>query len=356
MLLSEGLQFGDHDRFAYGYGYFLPWKDAMVPRLESHRVPVTCFGARTNAGILLSGLAVARHLTRWKADLLHCHMPMAGVVGRVAGRIAGVPVLYTEHNKMQRFHPVSRWLNLASWKWQEQVIAVSADVADSIRERADAAVPVRTILNGTNLDHFRRDAVDGQVVRRQLGIQPTAPVIGTVAVFRVQKRLDDWLDAAVRIRAQCPECHFVIVGDGPLRAELVDRARQLGLGGFVHFPGLQDDVRPYLAAMDIYMMSSLFEGLPVALLEAMAMECAIVSTDVGGIPEAVDASNGVLVKPCDPEQLAAAAVQALASPDTLRRLGANARQTVDARFSLRRMTLELEETYLNVYGRTRSAN
>jgi hypothetical protein len=132
MLLPEGLRFADRKHFCYGYGYFLPQKLSMVRGLEDQEVEVTCFTARSNPSILASTFRVARHLKSWDADLLHCHMPMAGVVGRVAARLAGIPVVYTEHNKMERFHPLSRWLNLVTWTWQHEVVAVSEDVAKSI--------------------------------------------------------------------------------------------------------------------------------------------------------------------------------------------------------------------------------
>lgn len=352
MLLPEGLRFADRERFTYGYGYFLPWKDAMVGSLREQGADVTCFSARSNAAILASTRRVAAHLEGWGADLVHCHMPMAGVVGRVAAKLAGIPVVYTEHNLFERFHPVSRRLNHLTWRWQEEVIAVSGDVAESIRTHAPASVPVKVVLNGIDVETFRRDGVDGGGVRAELGIPADVPVVGAVAVFREQKRLDDWLEAAHILRARIPATRFVLIGDGPLRAELEGRVRRLALEDAVHFPGLQEDVRPYLAAMDVYMISSLFEGLPLALLEAMSMECAVVSTAVGGIPEVIrDGRNGFLVETGRPQRLAGAVARLLESPDTARRCAAEARRTVQERFSMARMTRELESTYVDVLHR-----
>jgi L-malate glycosyltransferase len=356
MLLMETLRCSDRERFTYRYGYFLPWKDALEESLRALGAEVTCFAARNNLSILMAADRVARHLRRWDADLLHCHLPIAGVVGRLAGRFANVPVVYTEHNKMERYHPLTRRLNLVTWKLQHRVVAVSGEVATSVRAHTRPGVPVDVVLNGVDVGRFDRRLTDGTAIRQELGIPPSAPIVGSVAVFRTQKRLHDWLEAARILRNLREDVHFVLVGDGPLRADLAAHAQALGLEDAVHWPGLRTDVRPFLAAMDVYMMSSIFEGLPIALLEAMAMRCAVVSTGVGGIPEVIsDGNNGCLVEPAQPALLAEAAGWLLASPETMERMGASARSTVEERFSVQRMTRELEATYVEVVGSYRHA-
>lgn len=355
VLLAEGLRVAARDRFEYGYGYLLPWKAALVPSLEAQGADVVCFNCRNNLSIPWAAQRVASHLRRWRADLLHCHLPIAGVVGRSAGRLTGVPVVYTEHNRMERYHPLTRRLNVLTWGWQDRVIAVSAEVARSIRSHVNGAVRTDVVLNGVDTDRFDRSLVDGSTLRRRIGIPAEAPVIGTVAVFRAQKALDDWLRAARILFDSHPDLHFLLVGDGPLREEVSARVRSLGLEGVVHLPGLQEDVRPYLAAMDLFMVSSIFEGLPVALLEAMAMRCRVVATAVGGVPEVIrDGENGLLVAPRQPEALARCAAQLLT--DTVRDFGEEGRRTVVLRFSLRRMMRDLEETYLDVLDRRGSAD
>lgn len=352
MLLVETLRFADRTRFDYRYGYFLPWKDAMVPALREQGVEVTCFGARTSAAILLAARGVARHLQQQKADLLHCHLPVAGVVGRLAGRMAGIPVVYSEHNIQERYHHLTRRLNRSTWRWQAGVVAVSQDVADSIHANIRSDVPVRVILNGVDVKRFCRAGAAGESIRRQLGIPVDAPVVGCAAVFRVQKRLQDWLEAAALLLERHPDVHFLLVGDGPLRDEVASIVSTRGLAERVHLPGLQEDVRPYLAAMDVYLMSSQFEGLPIALLEAMAMECAPACTRVGGIPEVIRSGhNGLLTEPGRPEELARAVSELLASPELRLRLATEARRTVVERFSMERMARQLEETYLDVLQR-----
>ena len=295
VLLAEGLTVANRGQFTYGYGFFLAWKDAVVPELVAQGADVVCFEAKDNARILLAARRVAKHLVAWRADVVHAHLPVAGVVARLAGRLAGVPVVYTEHNLMERYHPLTRRLNLATWGLQAQALAVSGDVEDSIRRHAGDRVPVRTVLNGVNTRSYDPVHHDGAAVRAELGIPADAQVVGTVAVFRTQKRLDHWLDVAQQVHHMDPDVHFLLVGDGPLRAEVEAGIAERELESVVHLAGSQEETRPYFAAFDAYLMTSQFEGLPLALLEAMSMAIPPVVTAVGGIPELVtDGHNGYL--------------------------------------------------------------
>ena len=349
MLLTEGLRCADRERFLYGYGYFLPWKDHLVADLREQGADVHCFEARRAPAILTAARRVGRFLKEWRADLLHCHLPLAGVAGRVAGRLAGVPVVYTEHNLMERYHPLTRRANILSWRWQDAVIAVSPAVAESIAARLASRVPVEVILNGVNLDRFRCSPEGGTMVRAEFEIPAGAPVVGTVAVFRRQKRLDLWLEVAEGLLRRLPGCHFLLIGDGPLRAEIEALIGARKLGDRVHLAGLQEDVRPYLSAMDLYLSSSQFEGLPIAVLEAMAMELPVASTAVGGIPEVVvSGETGVLVPPGDVARLEGAVFELLRDDDARRRMGRAGRERIVGELGLERMVGRQECLYEEV--------
>lgn len=349
-LLPQTIRWGE--RYRYSVGYFLPSKDALVAELDSLGVPVTCFEARSNTALLLRVGAVARWLHRGRADLLHIHLPLAGVVGRLAARQRGVPVVYTEHNLQDRYHPWTRLANQWTWNLQRQVVAVSREVADSIESHLGTAVPVQVVHNGIEVGPLPRPSRMGSPVRHALAIPDDAPVVGTVAVFRDQKRLDLWLEAAARLHGDpAPEhpAHFLLVGDGPLRASLEDRVRNLGLGGRVHLPGLQEDVRPYLAAMDVFLMSSRYEGLPLALLEAQAAGLPVVATAVGGVPEVIrDGRTGILVPFGEVGALVAALERLLGDPGFRRAMGDRGRRRVESEFSVHRMVRELEAIYDHV--------
>jgi len=349
MLLADGPRSSDPAEFDYGFGYFLPHKNALVPELERQFGHVVCFPATSAAAMFAQTARVAAHLRSWRADLVHCHLPLAGVVGRLAGLMARVPVIYTEHNAIERYHTATRLAARATWRLQRRVIAVSADVGASIARAFGDAVPVQVVLNGVSVARFVRDDFDRDGVRRELGIQPDSVVVGSVAVFRKQKRLDLWLEVARRVLADTPNARFLLVGDGPERALVERRIGELGLTGRVLLPGLQADVRPFLAAMDVYLMSSDFEGVPIALLEAMAMQLPPVVTDAGGMPEMIQSGTHGVVLPRGDVLGLAREVQTLLSggAEQRQRYGAAARQRVQDQFSTRRMMSELEQVYRN---------
>lgn len=346
MLLLETRRAAEDARLVHAYGYLLPHKSALVEPLQQAGSEVTCFPMASSGSFPLCILRLARFVRRRRIDLIHAHLPVAGIAARLAGRWTTTPVVYTEHNLHERYHPVTRRLNLWTWTLQRRVLAVSQQVRASILRHVGSRVPVEVLWNGIPVERYRRLEEERARCRARLGVPDDAPLIGTTAVFRPQKRLDDWLRAAAEIRSHHPAARFLLVGDGPLRAKLELTAQALELGGSLHWAGLQSDVRPWLAAMDLYLQSSDYEGLPVALLEAMAMELPVVASTVGGVPEAVLAGEtGLLVPPRQPEALAAAARSLLDQPEARDRLGRQGRRRVCQCFDVQRMQERLEAIY-----------
>jgi glycosyltransferase involved in cell wall biosynthesis len=332
--------------FEYRVAYFLPWKDALAVEVEHAGAQVTCIEARSNSGILRAIPRVVRWIESEQLDLLHCHLPLAGIAGRFAGRWARVPVIYTEHNLQERYHPLTRWANRSTWTLQRAVVAVSSEVGASIAGRMPPGTPVRVVRNGIDLGRWSASEADRLRIRRELGVPEDGLLIGTVAVMRRQKRLDLWLEALRTLVDEGLPVFGVIVGDGPLRKEIESRAAELGLSDCVRFPGLQHEIAPWLAAMDLFLISSEFEGLPLALLEAMATSLPVVATAVGGIPEVIeDGRSGVLVPTLDPRSLAEGVRELLASSARRDEMGREARRRVEAAFSVERMAEELESVY-----------
>lgn len=343
MLLPETLALHDQEHFEFHYIYFLPWKDQMVSAIESQGGKVSCFKATNNLKILAKRNEVIAYVKRHRIDLIHCHLPWAGFLGRLVFRKTRVPTIYTEHNKQERYHKVTKVLNKATFNWQSKAIAVSADVADSIQRHIAPKVPVQTLLNGVNTNKFIRNTADN-AVRSELGIPAEAVLVGAVAVFRFQKRLVEWLEVMAEVCEANPYFYGVVVGDGPLKEEIMAAHQRLGLKDRVFFVGLQEEVRPYFNAMDVFMMTSEFEGLPIALLEAMSMQCAIFTTKAGGIEEVVTNETGRSVAVEDWKQLGDELLK-IKDKATIKQMGYKAREQVIDQFSLEKMVNELEHEY-----------
>ncbi len=349
MLLPETLQQHNREDFVFYYAYFLPWKNQLVESLEEKGVTVQLFSANNNLQLLLQVRQLRQFIKKNGINIVHCHLPWAGFAGRLLHIWSGIPVLYTEHNKQERYHFLTRLLNYISFNRQTTAIAVSKDVANSIQKNIRPAVEVRLIQNAVDPVKFQPESTMRIHLRTQWDIPEDAFVIGTVAVFRFQKRLAEWLEVFAAVAAKHPQVRGIIVGAGPLQKEIEAKARQLNLQGKLIMPGLQTDVKPWLAAMDVFMMTSQFEGLPIALLEAMSMGCIPACTAAGGIGEVITSNeNGVLVPVDAWPQLVPALEQLLHDQQKQEHFRAAARETIVHSFSMQRMVGELEQLYKEV--------
>ncbi|MCG9970420.1 glycosyltransferase [Christiangramia crocea] len=348
MLLPETL--GLHsEKFEFHYIYFLPWKNQMVKEIEGKGGKVTCIPAKNNIELIFKYPALIDYCQKNNIQLIHAHLPWSGFLARLIFKKTGIPVVYTEHNIQERYHKVTKLLNKLSFNWQSAALGVSADASRSINENINPHIPVKTLLNGVNTDKFKRNPKKGTEMRKQYNIPAEAVVIGNIAVFREQKNLPAWLKAFKIIVDQNPDVYGILVGAGPEELKIKALSKDHGLESRLVFPGLQTDTVSYFSAMDIFMMSSSFEGLPVALLEAMSMECAIVSTAAGGVKEVVlDGESGMLCEVNDHQRLAEQCLKVINDQAFLKKLQKAARTRVMDSFSMRNMVNELESTYISV--------
>jgi glycosyltransferase involved in cell wall biosynthesis len=220
MLLPETLKLHNQEQFEFHYIYFLPWKNQLEETIRDAGGIIHCMTASNNIAILLQARRIINYIQKHNIQLVHAHLPWAGFVSRVVYKLTGIPVVYSEHNKQERYHGITFFLNQLTFNWQRQAIAVSQDVAESIQKNINPAIPVTTILNGVNMQRFLRDEQQGKSIREQYNIPKESVVIGTIAVFRFQKRLVEWLEVAKAIATQNPQVYFIIVGDGPLKQRL----------------------------------------------------------------------------------------------------------------------------------------
>jgi glycosyltransferase involved in cell wall biosynthesis len=190
------------------------------------------------------------------------------------------------------------------------------------------------------------DGCTRQAKRAELGIPEDAPVVGCVCVLTEQKGLSHFLDAARAIHDLRPDVRFLIVGGGPLEQSLRNKANEFGLGSAVHFTGWRFDVAELLCALDVFVMSSLWEAMPVALLEAMAARLPIVVTNVGQNACIVeDGVSGVIIEPADASLISSAVLKLLQRPADAARLAEAALGRVHQHFSTDRMIERYESLY-----------
>jgi glycosyltransferase involved in cell wall biosynthesis len=293
-------------------------------------------------------------LRREQAAVIHAHMYWAALWGRLAGRIAGVPVMIvTEHGPelwKNRWHI---FVERALEHWTSRHIAVARDGRE-IRLRREGIREDRIVLipNGVRIPARARDPEARLKARQALGIDPATPIIGTVGRVVVEKGYTYLLDALQLARCEVPGLQWLAVGDGGLRPALTEQARNAGLKEAVVWAGLRSDAESLLAAMDLWVMSSIEEGLPVALLEAMAGGCPIVATRIGGIPDAVtDGKEALLVPAADAPALAAAVVGLLGDPARAAAIGDAARARAVADYSIESVARRIESIYREELGR-----
>lgn len=348
-LLAETIRITDRVRINTHVIYFLPWKNQMVASMQQSGAAVTCFKASNNLLILLQVFRLRRYCREHKIDVVHCHLPWAGFAGRLLFLLARIPVVYTEHNLQERYHFFTRILNRMTFNMQSAVIAVSDDVQKSIDRLIRPAVQVVTILNGVNTERFVRDSARGNTVRKEYSIPESCVVVGTIAVFRFQKRLDAWIGIAQSLHTRYPDVYFVIVGAGPLEQSLKKQVAATSLGSKLIFPGLQTDVIPWLSMIDIYMMTSEFEGLPIALLEAMSMRCSVVATDAGGIKEVIrHRKDGLICGVHELTQLEGFADAMIQDAHLRLALSTSGRERIVNQFSIHETVKQIEQVYLQV--------
>jgi glycosyltransferase involved in cell wall biosynthesis len=332
--------------FEYEAAYLLPWKDHVVRELEAQAVPVHCLEVRSLADLrwLRRLVALVEH---GHFDVVHLHSPAVAALARPALRLrhrgSHTAIVYTEHNRWPSHHSLTRLANRATYRLDDATLAVSADVKASVAPGLRSAVEV--VRHGIDVNRVRASLPARAEVRAELGVGPGDVLAITIANLRPQKNYAGLLEAAKDALDRNQALQFVAVGQGPLEDEVNAQHAALGLGDRFRLLGYRPDATRLLAASDLFVLASVHEGLPVSVMEALALGVPVVATSVGGVGEAVsNETNGVLVNPGDPAAFADALVR-VADDGVLRaELSCNARAS-SARFSARAAAARIEDVY-----------
>ena len=322
--------------------FFGPFAEAIVAAGGEH-VHWTAERAPGPA-VVPEARKLARIVARLDPDIVHLHSSKAGMVGRLAVR-GRRPTVFQPHawSFEATEGAVARialgWERFAA-RWTHTLLCVSRAECER-GEIAGVHSDARVVLNGVDLERFPAAGDEERTAaRRRLGLDGDRLVV-CVGRLITQKGQDVLIDAWSAIGAAAPGARLALVGDGPARAELEDRARN-----GVLFAGERDDVPDWLAAADVVVFPSRWEGMSLALLEAMARARSVVATDVDGAREALGDDAGAIVPVEDAAALAAAVVERIGDPERAAREGAAGRRRVEERHDVRNAT----EAVASVYG------
>lgn len=324
---------------------------AWAPDLERQGIRVASLDRKPGFHSSL-GRALARVAAAHGATVLHAHHYSPFVYSALA-RLSrpGLKVVFTEHGRLSDRGPSGkrRVVNQVLRRFAHQVFTVSEDVRRHLIAEGFRADSVGVIYNGIDVGPLPAPETR-TAVRTELGVGPDELVIGTIARLSSVKNLEALIDSLGRARAAGVPARAVVIGDGPRRSALESAATEAGVAGATHFLGHRDDARRWLAGCDVYVNSSISEGVSLTILEAMAAGLPVVATRVGGTPEVVTEDCGRLVPARDAAGLGNAILELWREPALRRDMGAAARKRVEARFTLERMIDEYRQVYESLSG------
>lgn len=292
-----------------------------------------------------------------KPDIVHTHTAKAGFVGRWAAKLAGVPViLHTFHGHVfagyfgktkTRFFIL---LEQATAKISDTIITLTQGLRRELVEEYHIArrEKITVLPLGLDLEPFAKTPRKAGDFRRQWNIPADAPLVGIAGRFVPVKNHALFLAAAAKVRQQRPDAHFVLIGDGELRAEVEQQIDALGLRGSITLTGWQRDLTTAYGDMDVFVISSVNEGTPVTVIESLSAGCPVVATAVGGLPDLLDGGVfGELVPSQDENALANAILKVLANPPDI----SLAQKAMLDRYGIERLVSDLDSLYRGLLAR-----
>jgi glycosyltransferase involved in cell wall biosynthesis len=354
-LIDSAVDSGGAERFALGLALNLPRDRFDVWMCSTRFAEPSVLEAFDEAGLTLVNLGrnatwqvhrfrgLAQLLRRQKFDVLHSHMFGSNVWGTVFGRACGVPVIIAhEHNWSYSGEPARVWIDRhLIGRFATRFVAVSRAQRELMVSVERIPLEKIVVLPTAYLPSKKGSDTD---------LPEDAVLIGTAAILRVEKALDNLIEAHALLIGRVENAHLVIAGHGDCLEALERRAAELGISDRVHFLGRRTDVDSILRGLDVGAMSSDWEGMPLFVFECMAAHTALVATSVGGIPEVVEnGATGLLVPPRDPVALADALAGLLSDPARREQLARAAAERLEE-FTIASVALRFASLYEQLLG------
>ncbi len=331
---------------------------SLIEEVRERGVPLTILPElvrEINPGKDLSAIwKLSRLMRSGRYAIVHTHSSRAGVLGRIAARLAGVPVIvHTVHGWSfhERMSPWRRRAYVAMEKLAAafsdvMIVVAEGDIEKGLREGIGRREQYCLIRSAIPLDDFDPVCVDRAAARRDLGLPQDVSVVGNVGRFSPQKNPLDWVRTAGILGRALPDTYFLLVGDGPLRPQVEAQLEIEGIAERTVLTGLRRDVPDMLAAMDVFLLTSLWEGLPRVIPQAMTMGLPVVANRADGTVEAIDhGKTGFLCDPGDLTDMAAYCVQLLRDRKLREKMGARGRERALQEFDIRHMVHQIESLY-----------
>ncbi len=318
---------------------------SLAEPLETARIPVRpLLGRIVKRRISLPyARAIRGLLGRERFDLVHAHIYASAAASALATVGTGVPLVVTEHTEALWQGRGGRLLSPWMYRRVAHVIAVSDAIRRRLVER-DGVAPNKITLLPNSVPPARQTHGDALPLPAELA--EGSLLVGVVARLQPEKGVGSFLRAAAHVARELPAARFVVVGDGPLRKELLGLAEELGVHDRVLFLGFRPDAQALLGLMDVVAVPSVSEGTPLVVLEAMAAAVPVVASRVGGIPGQIQPGReGILVPPGDAKALGDALLSLLRDPERARRMGEAGRLRAETEFSHENMVRKVEGIY-----------
>ena len=346
-LLCAAAKAHDHRRLHIECAFVLPWKDHLAEELEEAGVRTHCLSKRRVDRLWPLRLAQLVRDGNW--DVVHVHSPLPGSVARIAARVTPLrcrPVtMSTEHNRWSTHRLPTRILNHLTSRWDVASFAVSDEVHRSMAGPVQARS--KTLRHGIDVVETAKAVAYRDEIRDELGIGHEEFVVGTVANYRPQKDYSNLLQAARLLADRDVPLKIVAVGQGPQENEIHQLQEDLRLKDRVILTGFRPDAVRVMGACDAFTLASQWEGLPVAIMEAVALGLPIVATSVGGVAEQLtNEVSALLVPPCDPAALGSGIERLFADEHLRSRLSAESIKRAPS-FDSRVAVDRIEHTYLS---------
>lgn len=306
---------------------------------------------------LLALVKLTKYIRKENFDIVHTNSSKAGILGRLAAKLAGAPIVihtvhgWAYHNQMGKRRK-GLYVTLEKWaeKFTHKLITVSdLNIKKGLADGIGNENKYVTIHSGIDLNRFNPSNLDSKDKKREWSIDPSDRVVGSITRLSEQKAPADFVRMANEILKNNPKVSFLLVGDGPLRGKIQNLIDRLKISKKVIMTGLRHDIPELLAVMDVFVLSSLWEGLPRVFSQAMAMGLPIVATNVDGAPEAIkDGVNGFLVPSKDFTTLAQRALQLIEDPKLAQKMGEAGRRMVYPDYCVKEMVRKTEHLYMKL--------